>query len=216
MRSQDDLWLTKCFPLLTVNLLMMNYRKLISLFTLILFLFPAYGQEHEQQKEHQEEHQQEHSITKHHAQEEHKHRLTLLMAYSFTSNSPASHDNSLLIIPTFGINYDHWLNNKWAIGLHNDILLQNFEIEHDEVILERNIPVAMAAVLLYRPSHQFIFLAGYGREWETHKSLQIAKVGMELGIPMPKNWEAGFTLEYDFKLDGYNTLVWGVGFSKSF
>ena len=145
-----------------------------------------------------------------------QHKITLVMANSVITNHIDDQSNAVLIVSTFGLNYDFLFHPKWGVGLHSDIILQQFKVEkhegHEELVREN--PVAICGMGLFRPIPQMSFLAGYGVEIESHENLQIIRIGAEYGIHLPKNWELGFMLEYDIKLKTYGTFMFGVGFSK--
>jgi hypothetical protein len=144
------------------------------------------------------------------------HRITLVMANSIINNSFSDQSNEILIVPTFGFNYDYFLNSKWGLGLHTDILLQQFKVEkhgsHEEIIREN--PIALVGMLLFKPHHRWTLMAGYGLEIEKHDNIQMIRTGIEYGIELPKHWELGFSLEYDYKIKTYSSLMFGVTFSK--
>jgi hypothetical protein len=148
----------------------------------------------------------------------HRHRVTLVMANSFLKNHADETTNSILIVPTFGLNYDFFFHKKWGVGLHSDIVLQQFKVEvHDghETIIREN-PVAVCAVGLFKPLPSLTLIAGYGIEIEKHENIQLLRFGVEYGFHLPGNWELGFALEYDRKINTYNSWVFGAGFSKLF
>ena len=68
----------------------------------------------------------------------------------------------------------------------------------------------------FKPHHRWKILGGYGVEMEKNENFQLIRIGAEYGIELPKNWELGFTFEYDFKINGYYTLLLGIGFTKKF
>jgi len=144
------------------------------------------------------------------------HKITLVVANSLIDNSFTGQTNDVLIVPTFGINYDYFVTSKWGLGLHTDILLQQYKIEkhdgEDEIIREN--PVGMAAMVLFKPHHRWVLMAGYGVELEKNENFQVIRAGLEYGIPLPKHWELGFTLEFDYKINTYSSFIFGVGFSK--
>ena len=146
------------------------------------------------------------------------HRLTLIMGNAFINNSFTDETDNILIVPAFGLNYDYFFNAKWGLGIHSDILMQQFKIEnhndHEEVVREN--PIAVCGMLLFKPHHRWTLFTGYGVEVEKHENFQLIRVGAEYGIELPKSWELGFSLEFDFKPDAYNSLLFGIGFSKSF
>ena len=146
------------------------------------------------------------------------HKITLVMANSMIHNSLSEQNNGILIVPTFGLNYDYFFNPKWGLGLHTDILLQQFKIEkhgeQGEIVREN--PVGIAGMLLFKPHHRWTLMAGYGVELEKHESFQMIRTGVEYGIELPKHWELGFSLEFDYKIKTYSSFMFGIGFSRLF
>jgi hypothetical protein len=80
----------------------------------------------------------------------------------------------------------------------------------------RENPVAIIGILTYKPHHRWAIMGGYGIEFEKQKNLHLIRIGAEYGIELPKEWELGFSLEFDFKPDAYNSLLFGLGFIKYF
>jgi len=155
----------------------------------------------------------------HHTDVEHGssgHKITLVMAYSLINNSFEDQTNGILIVPTIGFNYDYFFNARWGFGLHTDILLQQYKVEkhgsHEEILREN--PVGLAGMVLFKPTHRWTLMAGYGVEVEKHENFQMIRIGIEYGIALPKHWELGFSLEFDYKIKTYSSLMFGVGFSK--
>ena len=146
------------------------------------------------------------------------HKVTLLMANSFLKNHIDDNTNNILVVPTYGLNYDVLFHHKWGVGVHTDVVLQQYKVEthdgHEELIREN--PVALCAVGLFKPILALTLIAGYGVELEKHENIQIIRFGVEYGIHLPKNWELGFALEFDRKINTYNSWVFAVGFSKLF
>ena len=147
-----------------------------------------------------------------------KHRVTLVMANSFLKNQIDESTNDILVAPTFGLNYDYFFHSNWGVGLHTDIVLQQFKVEKHggHVELSRENPVALCAVGLFNPFPSLGLLAGYGIELEKHENIQLLRFGVEYGFHLPGNWELGFALEFDAKLNAYNSWIFGAGFSKLF
>jgi len=144
------------------------------------------------------------------------HKLSLVMANSLINNNVEENSNTLLLVPTFGVNYDYFFYKKWGIGLHNDILLQQYKVErHDnnEELLREN-PVAVCAMLSFKPHHRWTLFGGYGVELEKHENISLYRFGIEFGVPLKDHWELGFNAEYDHKIKAYSSFMFGVGFSK--
>src|SRR5690349_18313998 len=77
-------------------------------------------------------------ISNNEKEEWHRHRVTILMAFSHIPNMDGMEgQNKFSIVPTWGFDYDFWINKKWAFGLHNDLILQQYKIvkqeDHTEV-----------------------------------------------------------------------------------
>jgi hypothetical protein len=159
------------------------------------------------------------SGTEHGSDSEHGisgHKITLVMAYSFIDNSFTDQTGDILIVPTFGFNYDYYFNARWGLGIHTDILLQQYKVEkhgsHEEILREN--PVGSAGMVLFKPNHRWTRMAGYGVEVEKHENFQMVRTGVEYGIALPKHWELGFSIEFDYKINTHSSLMFGVAFSK--
>lgn len=143
------------------------------------------------------------------------HKLGLVMANSLITNS-VENANETLIVPTFGFNYDYWFSHQWGIGLHSDLVLQQYKVErhHDQSVLERENPVALCAIVSYEPFPRWIFMGGYGIELERNENINLFRFGLEYGIPLPNHWDLGINMEYDHKIKAYSSFMFGVVFSK--
>jgi hypothetical protein len=145
------------------------------------------------------------------------HRFTIMMS---NAHRPAmkgiENQDKFSIVPSWGFDYDFMLTRKWAIGLHNDLILQQCKIEkadHDTVI-ERSYPFSVCAMGTYKPLKHFSILGGIGEELEKNESFTLVKIGMEYAFELPKSFELSISFQYDNKLDAYDTWLLGVGFSK--
>jgi hypothetical protein len=146
------------------------------------------------------------------------HSLTMVMASAFIPNSFSDNTNDILVVPVYGLNYDYQINSKWGGGIHLDILLQQFKIEkhgsHEEIIREN--PVSITAVIFFKPHDHWKIIGGYGIEAEKSESFQLIKFGIEYSLELHSSWELGFAFENNFKLNGYYTMLLGIGFTKKF
>ncbi|MDH4090890.1 MAG: hypothetical protein OEV74_20400 [Cyclobacteriaceae bacterium] len=179
-------------------------RKIFDIIVLFLIgAFPLFAQEQVEQKGDDEG--------------SYPHRLSIMMA---NSHIPAADDvngkKTVFIVPTWGIDYDYWFGEKWAIGLHNDIVLQQYKIEEREGkdVIERSFPVGVCIVGLFKPWRKITLIAGVGKELERSESFNMVNFGVEYGIELPKHWELSVNLLYDSKLKVYDSWIFGVGFSR--
>ena len=144
------------------------------------------------------------------------HKLTLVTANSLINNIIDEYSNSLSLVPVFGFNYDYFFHNRWGIGLHNDLVLQQYKVErHDssEELVREN-PVAVCGIISFKPHHRWTIFGGYGVELEKNENISLFRFGLEYGIALRDNWELGFGIEYDYKIKAYSSMMIGVVFSK--
>ena len=107
------------------------------------------------------------------------HRITLIMANSLVDNSFTEESGNILVVPTFGFYYDYFMNERWGVGLHTDILVQQFKVEKhgDKRQIVRGNPVGIAGMVLFRPHRRWVLMAGYGFELEKNENFQMFGIG---------------------------------------
>jgi hypothetical protein len=154
------------------------------------------------------------------AQEErHRHMFTIMMANSHIPNMDGVEgQNDFSIVPTWGFNYDFSFSKKWAVGWHNDFILQQYKVvkEEDETIVERSYPFGSCIVASYRPFRRIAFVTGLGKEFEKNENFGMWKIGMEYGFELPKAWELVLNFQYDIKFEAYDSFLFGIGISKKY
>ena len=85
------------------------------------------------------------------------HSITLVIANMLVPNSFADNTNDIIVVPTFGFNYDYRFKSNWGLGIHTDIILQEYTIEkhgNNEVVVREN-PVSISGILFYKPHHKW-------------------------------------------------------------
>ncbi|HRI19505.1 MAG TPA: hypothetical protein PLA68_01065 [Panacibacter sp.] len=124
-----------------------------------------------------------------------------------------------LSLPSWGLNYNYKFHPKWAIGLHNDIVAENFEVsEHlnteSEKALERSFPFASAAMVSFKPGHHFNYMLGPGGEFAKEGNLFLIRIGVEYECHISKGWELNAVITNDYKVNAYNSWSIGLGITK--
>ena len=127
-----------------------------------------------------------------------------------------------LALPSIGLNYNYKFHPRWALGLHNDIIIEDFQVEehlrsgggNENSILVRSYPVASAVVASYKPGEHFSFLLGAGGEFAHTGNLFIVRAGVEYGIHINPKWELNINLVNDLKLNAYNSVAYGIGITR--
>jgi hypothetical protein len=122
-----------------------------------------------------------------------------------------------LIIPSWGLNYDFHLNEKWAIGWHNDMEISTYVIEEaDGDVYERERPIITAIVGIFKPGKKVGLLAGFGREFEKHRNFWVFRAGVEVEIEINESWELIPSFIYDQKEAVYYSWAIGLAVARRF
>ncbi|EDM34726.1 hypothetical protein PBAL39_14254 [Pedobacter sp. BAL39] len=153
-----------------------------------------------------------------HESEKDMFRLTLSMGHAHIRKTIQHHHGSDISSAAWALDADYWISNHLALGIHNDIILENFIIEehlgnNEYALLEREYPIAVVAVILYKPWHHLSILAGAGTEFSREKNLMVFRSGLEYGWKLPHTWELGMSTNYDIKRS-HDTWMLGFGVSK--
>lgn len=162
------------------------------------------------------------------AQEEHHndfsshHTLGFMISHTQVSQGVQSNGNKKwLSLPSWAINYNYKFSPKWAIGLHNDIIVEDFVVqEHLKSsggeTLERSYPVASAIMASYKPGKHFSFMLGAGGEFAHTGNLFLVRIGAEYGYHISKKYELNANITNDLKINAYNSWALGLGVTRVF
>lgn len=119
-----------------------------------------------------------------------------------------------LSLPSWGINYNYIISTNWSLGLHTDIIVEDFKVENssrNNSILERSYPIASALVASYKPGKYFSYLFGSGTEIAKGENFFLVRVGLEYGLHINHQWEVIANIINDYKFDAYNSWSIGMG-----
>ncbi len=125
-------------------------------------------------------------------------------------------------LPAWGIDYNYFFHEHWAIGAQIDVITQDFLVRRhfggeEEEAIERQTPIAPAIMGMYRINHHWGMKLGLGAEFEAEESFFLTRIGVEYMTPLfYEDWELFGTLSYDIKWAGYDTLVIGIGVARLF
>lgn len=205
---------------------MINNKLLFTLCFLILCcVVPAMAQESgEKGEKHQEQQTEQHeSHHKHHA-------LSASINHTIIFSGIKNGETQTSVnVPSFGLNYTYFFNKKWGLGLHNDIILEDFIVKgessddpatrstDEEIgVIKRGRPISMAIMGVYKVIPNLGIMAGAGMEFSEHEDYAVIRFGLEAPVHLPKNWEIFGTLTYDIMIDAYTSLTYGIGVVKIF
>ncbi len=146
------------------------------------------------------------------------HKVSLIISHTHIPKGNSSAQNeTFLIVPSWGLNYEYWINHKWAIGMHNDMEISTYVIidEHGSEI-ERERPIISTIVGIYKPNKLINLIAGFGREFEANENFWVLRFGIDLEFEMHNGWELAPSLVYDIKETIYDSWTIGLGIGKRF
>ena len=144
-----------------------NFIKIYLIFLIVAIVSStAFAQDHEPEE-----------VFKHN-------RVSLTFGHThIPRGSPGVNNSSSLVVPSWGLNYEYWFSRKWALGLHNDTEIATYVVEDNTgSTIERERPVIVSLVGIYNPWKGLEFVAGFGREFETHKSFWVYRAAIEYEI----------------------------------
>jgi len=204
----------------------MEIRFKCSYVLLLFFLsFQIYAQENELMKETHQDPKTDHDEEPHK-----KHAISASINHTVIFSAVKDGESrSSIIVPSFGLNYNYVFSEKWGIGLHNDIILEDFVVkdaspndpttrntEAEIVAIERGRPISMALMAIYKPIKNLGIMAGGGMEFSSHEDYVVIRFGLEAPFHLPKHWEVFGVLSYDIMIDAYSSLTYGIGVVKLF
>jgi hypothetical protein len=145
------------------------------------------------------------------------HQLTLVISHSLIA--PGEHSERIAV-PSWAIDYNYWVSSHWAIGLHNDIILESYEVINSgiepESLIERTNPVSSVASVVFKPKEHSSFILGMGAEFEKEENLILTRIGYEYSWEIGHKWDLGAGITYDIKWNTYDTWIIGLGVSRFF
>lgn len=151
--------------------------------------------------------------------EEKGYKITLALGHAHVHEGIQDGKEKWLMMPSWAFNGDYVINKHWAVGLHNDLILEDFTVEEhlnneEHTILERSRPFATKVVGTYKPGSHLGIMLGVGDEITREENLFLSTVGVDYGIHLNGGWEVVGELTYDVKWKSYDTWVLGFGISK--
>jgi hypothetical protein len=162
---------------------------------------------------------EEHSAAEGHF---HKHSLSVLLAHVHIGNGQENGSFQGIQRPSWMIAYNYSFNEKWAIGLHGDIILETFSVERSgaqgeegsDELLERDYPISLVGAGTFKPIEHLGIILGGGLEFDKSEAFGLFRIGLEPNLRLSKKVELILNLSYDIKIDAYDN--WNLGFGISY
>jgi len=120
------------------------------------------------------------------------------------------------------IAYNYSFNEKWALGLHGDIILETFFVEQNgseneggsNELLEREYPISLVGAGTFKPIEHLGIILGGGLEFDKSQSFGLIRFGLEPNLMLSDRIELILNLSYDIKIDAYDN--WNLGFGIAY
>ena len=154
----------------------------------------------------------------------HRERTKRLLLFLGQRPDPLRHGCSVLHGRTVRLQYrciqpDRGIGERWAIGLHTDIVVEKYKVEKNfgnKEVIERSYPIAPALMGLYKAGKHWSFSLGIGGDFSKEESFFLTRAGVEYGAEIRSGWEVFGAFSYDFRFDAYDTWALGIGIAKAF
>ena len=142
-----------------------------------------------------------------------RHRLA---AYIGHAHIPRGAEGEL-VIPYYGLDYEFWINPKFAIGFHNEIETESYLIiRNNEETLERSYPVIISMVGVYNIWKKAYLYAGLGYEFEQTENFALYRLGIEYEFEFGHHWDFSPGVFYDKRQNVFDAWSLGLGIGKKF
>lgn len=141
-----------------------------------------------------------------------KNRVAGLISHSYLTQKTGG----VLAVPSFGVDYEHWLNEKFGLGIFADIELITNEIVKGNSQISREFPVVITADMIWKPLEKVELVIGPGVEIENGESIKLVRIGTEYDLHLGHHWDVAPSLFYDHKFEHGGAFSIGIGVGKSF
>ena len=160
-----------------------------------------------------------------------KNSFALVIAHAHINSGLKNGQRDDIAIPAFGLHYNRRMGKKWGLGIHTELLIEEFEVvdsrgtltelaksknEMEEIGLERGKPFSVALMGIYQPHKHLAILVGGGMEFSKNENFALVRIGVDIPIVERNNWEAFGTINYDVNIDAYDSFNFGIGISRWF
>jgi len=115
------------------------------------------------------------------------HSISVLLSHTIIKDGIRDGKTEWIAFPSFAFDYNFVFSPKWRIGLHNDLIFEDFIVETtnsegDKIELERSEPIATVLVGGFKPGKHFTFEAGMGYEISKEENLFLSRLGTEYAV----------------------------------
>jgi len=146
-----------------------------------------------------------------------RHSIGLAIGHGHTFEGRDEDGNrKTLALPMWSIDYNFRIDERWALGLHTDLIIQRFFVEKERggELTERSYPIAPAVMGMYSITKHWQAQLGTGVEFASEGNIFLIRGGIEYGVELRGGWEVFGSTCFDIKWDTYETWTLGLGVAK--
>ena len=118
-------------------------------------------------------------------------------------------------VGALAFNFDYRLGQRWAAGLHSDVLFET-RLESSSPPAESEYPLTARFISSYYPVKHLSFVFGLGDEITHHQNYILAALGADYGFRLKHGWELGAQLLYDLKFHSSNDCILSLAVGRVF
>jgi len=126
------------------------------------------------------------------------------------------------ILPSFMLDYDYYITEKWSAGAHFDMIVETFlyrmedDAENVELV-ERSFPVTLVGTGSYKVFEYLSAQVGAGGEFVREGEVYtIIRAGLEGEYEVGEYYEFFLNASYDYRINAYHSLTVGFGIKRFF
>lgn len=148
--------------------------------------------------------------------EHHRHSISILLSHTHILNGVENGGIRGINRPSWMLAYNYSLSERWALGVHGDIITETFEVEahgseSEADFLERKYPVSLVGAASYKVIDHLAVQVGGGFETDGSETFGLVRFGLEPFMRISNRIELLLNLNYDIKIDAYDNWTLGFG-----
>ncbi len=150
-------------------------------------------------------------------EKEFRNKLTLAIGHAHPTEwiNSTTGERETKVLPAWALDYDFLFNKKWSVGVHADVIVESFEVEtFESKSITRDYPLAIGFVASRKFGDHLAIQLGPGVEYAAEESFALIRLGMDYGWEIRDNYELSVIGSYDYKIQGYQTFLIGLGVSR--
>lgn len=139
----------------------------------------------------------------------HPFRVSLLLGHGVV---PEIGGSEILFVPTYSLDVDYHLSDRWSLGIRNDIEFEHYIVytnNHESMAFKT--PLVTTADVFYRLTHNLMVGTGPGLELEAGHLKPVLRMGIEAEVPMNDRWEWTPNIYYYQRADNKHVFNIAVG-----